>query len=174
MLPTTSGTMYVSSSFSPSVSLSLLRLPLHPRPLYISLYPPLFVLLSLSLSFTSSTFFLSLHPLYILPSPLPLPCSPLFLPPSPSLSPSFSPSVLFISLPSLSPFPLFCPSPSPPLPTPPYPYPCYDSSSISVDLISRLSYSCTCRMELRCVIAVIRHADRTPKQKMKMEVKHPR
>ena len=27
-------------------------------------------------------------------------------------------------------------------------------------------------MELRCVIAVIRHADRTPKQKMKMEVTH--
>ncbi|KAM5235424.1 inositol hexakisphosphate and diphosphoinositol-pentakisphosphate kinase 1-like [Ctenodactylus gundi] len=29
-------------------------------------------------------------------------------------------------------------------------------------------------MELRCVIAVIRHGDRTPKQKMKMEVTHPR
>ncbi|XP_053522120.1 inositol hexakisphosphate and diphosphoinositol-pentakisphosphate kinase 1 isoform X11 [Artibeus jamaicensis] len=29
-------------------------------------------------------------------------------------------------------------------------------------------------MELRCVIAIIRHGDRTPKQKMKMEVTHPR
>ncbi|KAI2809672.1 Inositol hexakisphosphate and diphosphoinositol-pentakisphosphate kinase 2 [Blomia tropicalis] len=29
-------------------------------------------------------------------------------------------------------------------------------------------------MELRCVTAIIRHGDRTPKQKMKMEVKHPR
>lgn len=28
-------------------------------------------------------------------------------------------------------------------------------------------------MELRCVIAVMRHGDRTPKQKMKMEVSHP-
>ncbi|XP_067829594.1 inositol hexakisphosphate and diphosphoinositol-pentakisphosphate kinase 2 isoform X3 [Heptranchias perlo] len=29
-------------------------------------------------------------------------------------------------------------------------------------------------MELRCVIAIIRHGDRTPKQKMKMEVRHPK
>ncbi|XP_056428069.1 inositol hexakisphosphate and diphosphoinositol-pentakisphosphate kinase 1 isoform X2 [Hyla sarda] len=29
-------------------------------------------------------------------------------------------------------------------------------------------------MELRCVIAIIRHGDRTPKQKMKMEVRHAR
>ncbi|GAU99688.1 hypothetical protein RvY_10649 [Ramazzottius varieornatus] len=28
-------------------------------------------------------------------------------------------------------------------------------------------------MELRCVVAVMRHGDRTPKQKMKMEVSHP-
>lgn len=28
-------------------------------------------------------------------------------------------------------------------------------------------------MELRCVVAVIRHGDRTPKQKMKMEIRHP-
>lgn len=37
-----------------------------------------------------------------------------------------------------------------------------------------ISVLCFPRMELRCVIAVIRHGDRTPKQKMKMEVKHPR
>ena len=29
-------------------------------------------------------------------------------------------------------------------------------------------------MELRCVTAVIRHGDRTPKQKMKVEVRHPK
>jgi len=30
------------------------------------------------------------------------------------------------------------------------------------------------RLELRCVMAVIRHGDRTPKQKMKMVVTHER
>lgn len=43
--------------------------------------------------------------------------------------------------------------------------------------ISIYLFSCchmTFRMELRCVIAVIRHGDRTPKQKMKMEVRHQR
>ncbi|XP_051972231.1 inositol hexakisphosphate and diphosphoinositol-pentakisphosphate kinase 2 isoform X5 [Xyrauchen texanus] len=34
--------------------------------------------------------------------------------------------------------------------------------------------TCGTMMELRCVIAVIRHGDRTPKQKMKMEVRHQR
>lgn len=29
-------------------------------------------------------------------------------------------------------------------------------------------------MELRCVLAVVRHGDRTPKQKMKMEIRHPK
>lgn len=43
--------------------------------------------------------------------------------------------------------------------------------------IHRLFLTALChfvRMELRCVIAVIRHGDRTPKQKMKMEVRHQR
>jgi len=31
---------------------------------------------------------------------------------------------------------------------------------------------CLPRMELRCVVAIIRHGDRTPKQKMKMVVTH--
>jgi len=30
------------------------------------------------------------------------------------------------------------------------------------------------RLELRCVMAIVRHADRTPKQKMKMVVTHER
>ena len=29
-------------------------------------------------------------------------------------------------------------------------------------------------MELRCVTAVLRHGDRTPKQKMKMDIRHPK
>ena len=29
------------------------------------------------------------------------------------------------------------------------------------------------QLELRCVVAIMRHGDRTPKQKMKMVVTHP-
>ena len=38
----------------------------------------------------------------------------------------------------------------------------------------RSSFVILIRLELRCVIAVIRHGDRTPKQKMKMVVTHVR
>jgi len=35
-------------------------------------------------------------------------------------------------------------------------------------------FNVLCRLELQCVIAVMRHGDRTPKQKMKMVVTHQR
>lgn len=45
---------------------------------------------------------------------------------------------------------------------------------IQVKCKCTIIFFCLClRMELRCVIAIIRHGDRTPKQKMKMEVRNP-
>ena len=45
---------------------------------------------------------------------------------------------------------------------------------IEDDLVYNISIIVTYRLELRCVIAVVRHGDRTPKQKMKMVVTHER
>lgn len=58
----------------------------------------------------------------------------------------------------------------------PVPIPSTDSEydkQVSV-VACKILYFLLSRLELRCVIAVMRHGDRTPKQKMKMVVTHKR
>ena len=48
----------------------------------------------------------------------------------------------------------------------------YICTYMYVCMYTFISYSHSCRRELRCVVGIIRHGDRTPKQKMKMVVTH--